>query len=209
MMAHVSLYINVDSPEPLLPAYIKYRCRPELRKLAPLSMVNKCWLLPICEYQNLTCWSNLYLGTLYITLNKISNYCFHLNAIIFILLQLSKNKSEIWFQYLVYYIIHTCNTYDNRYRWFRISRYLHVYKSSQSEWQSRPNAFKPFIHCNISDIYDIFFIVKEIQFFLEIIEEKDPWKPDIQNHVYFVNIACKFIMVYLYKINLILTFMHE
>ena len=26
-----------------------------------------------------------------------------------------KNKSEIWFQYLVYYIIHTCNTHVNRY----------------------------------------------------------------------------------------------
>ena len=36
MKAHVSLCICVDSPEPLLPAYTKYRCRPELRQLAPL-----------------------------------------------------------------------------------------------------------------------------------------------------------------------------
>ena len=41
--------------------------------------------------------------------------------------------------------------------------------------------------------------MKEIKFLLEIIEEKDPWKSEIntyqQNNVYFVNIACKFIMV--------------
>ena len=36
MKSHVSLCICVDSPEPLLPAYTKYRCRPELRQLAPL-----------------------------------------------------------------------------------------------------------------------------------------------------------------------------
>ena len=72
--------------------------------------------LPICDkYQNITCWSNLHLSTFYITVNKISNYCFNLNAIIFILLLLSKNKSEIRFQYLIYYIIHACNTYDNKY----------------------------------------------------------------------------------------------
>ena len=52
---------------------------------------------------------------IYVTLNKISNYCFHLNAIIFLLLLVSKNKSEIRFQYLVYYIISKCNTYDNKY----------------------------------------------------------------------------------------------
>ena len=74
------------------------------------------WLLPICDkYQNLTCWSNLHLIALYTTLNKISNYCFHLNAIVFFILLLSKNKSEIRFQYLVYYIIHTCNIYGNGY----------------------------------------------------------------------------------------------
>ena len=107
----------VDSPEPLLPAYTKFRCRPELRQLAPLRQYGRLMMvLPICDkYQNLICWSNLHLSTFYITLNKISNYCFHLNAIIFILLLLSKNKSEIRFQYLVYYIMHTCNTYDNRY----------------------------------------------------------------------------------------------
>ena len=109
MKAHVSLCKCVDSPEPLLPEYTKYRCRPELRQLAPLRQ-------PIRDkYQNLICWSNLHLSTSYITLNKISNYCFHLNAIIFIRLLLSKNKSEIRFQYLVYYIIHTCNTYNNKY----------------------------------------------------------------------------------------------
>ena len=32
---HISLCKCIDSPEPLLPAYIKYRCRPELRQLAP------------------------------------------------------------------------------------------------------------------------------------------------------------------------------
>ena len=36
MKAHVSLRKCVDSPEPLLPVYTKYRCRPELRQLAPL-----------------------------------------------------------------------------------------------------------------------------------------------------------------------------
>ena len=36
MKAHISLCKCVDSPEPLLPAYIKYRCRSELRQLAPL-----------------------------------------------------------------------------------------------------------------------------------------------------------------------------
>ena len=36
MKAHVSLCKCVDLPEPLLPAYTKYRCRPELRQLAPL-----------------------------------------------------------------------------------------------------------------------------------------------------------------------------
>ena len=50
----------------------------------------------------------------------------------FMLLLLSKNKSEKWFQYLVYYyIIHTCNTKDNRY-----------------------------IAISTSDIYDIIFNVK-------------------------------------------------
>ena len=38
--------------------------------------------------------------------------------------------------------------------------------------------------CNISDIYDIFFIVKEICiFFLEINEEKDPWKSEIDRYL--------------------------
>ena len=36
MEAHVSLCKCVDSPEPLLPPYSKYRCRPELRQLATL-----------------------------------------------------------------------------------------------------------------------------------------------------------------------------
>ena len=36
MKAHVSLCKCVDSPEPLLPAYTKYRCRRELRQLATL-----------------------------------------------------------------------------------------------------------------------------------------------------------------------------
>ena len=36
MKVHVSLCKYVESPEPLLPEYTKYRCRPELRKLAPL-----------------------------------------------------------------------------------------------------------------------------------------------------------------------------
>ena len=36
MKAHVSLCKCVDSPEPLLSAYTKYKCRPELRQLAPL-----------------------------------------------------------------------------------------------------------------------------------------------------------------------------
>ena len=36
MKAHVSLCKCVDSPEPLLPPYTKYRCRPELRQLASL-----------------------------------------------------------------------------------------------------------------------------------------------------------------------------
>ena len=43
---------------------------------------------------------NLHFSTLYIALNKIGNYCFHLNAISFILLLLSKNKYKIRFQYL-------------------------------------------------------------------------------------------------------------
>ena len=62
------------------------------------------------------------------------------------------------------YIIHTCNTHDNRYT-----------------------------ALSTSDIYYIFFIVKEIIYLLEMIEGKDPWKSEM--HVYFVNIACKSIMV--------------
>ena len=128
MKAHVSLCKCVNSPEPLLPAYTKYRCRPELRQLAPLRHM----YCVLCDkYQNLTCWSNLHLSTLYISLNKISNYCFHLNAIIFILLLLSKNKSEIGFN-IWYTISYTCVTHTT------------------------------IIHCNISDIYDIVFIVKVI-----------------------------------------------
>ena len=118
MKAHVSMCKCVDSPEPLLPAYTKYICRPELRQRAPLGQPGQLMLafFPIFDkYQNLTCQSNLNLSTLCITLNKISNYCFHLYAIIFILLLLSKNKFEIWFQCLVYYIIYTCNIYDNKY----------------------------------------------------------------------------------------------
>ena len=117
MKAHVSQCKCVDSPEPLLPVYTKYRCRPELRQLAPVHQHGRL-MLAFCQYvisTKLSHGQNLHLSTLYITLNKISNYCFNLNAIIFILLLLSKNKSEIWFQYLVYYIIHTCNTYDNKY----------------------------------------------------------------------------------------------
>ena len=61
------------------------------------------------------------------------------------------------------------------------------------------------IHCNISAIYEIVFIVKEIWFLLEKIKEKthgnqkniDTYQ---QNHVYFVNIACKFIMVTLTRV---------
>ena len=53
---------------------------------------------------------------------------------------------------------------------------------------------------SIFDIYDIFFIVKEIRFHLEIIEEKTRGNQKCidtyqQNHVYFVNIACMSIMV--------------
>ena len=36
MKAYVSLCKCVDSPEPLLPTYTKYRFRPELRQLTPL-----------------------------------------------------------------------------------------------------------------------------------------------------------------------------
>ena len=36
MKAHASLCNCVDSPEPLLLAYTKYRCRSELRKLVPM-----------------------------------------------------------------------------------------------------------------------------------------------------------------------------
>ena len=36
MNVHVSMCKCVDSPEHLLPAYTKYRCRPELRQLVPL-----------------------------------------------------------------------------------------------------------------------------------------------------------------------------
>ena len=40
---------------------------------------------------------------------------FHLKAILFILSLMAINKSEIWFQYLIYYIKHTCNRSDNSY----------------------------------------------------------------------------------------------
>ena len=36
MKAQVSLCKCLDSPEPLLHAYTKYRCKPEFRQLAPL-----------------------------------------------------------------------------------------------------------------------------------------------------------------------------
>ena len=44
MKANVSLCKCVDSPEPLLPAYTKYRCRPELRQLAPLRQLGPLML---------------------------------------------------------------------------------------------------------------------------------------------------------------------
>ena len=88
----------------------------------------------------------------------------------FILLLLSKNKSEIWFQYLVNYIIHTYNTHDNKYT----AIYL-IFMIS-------------------------FFILKEILFLLEIIEENKTCKSEIHRYLstkscILVNIACKFIMV--------------
>ena len=44
MKANVSLCKCVDSPEPLLPAYTKYRCRQELRQLAPLHQYGQLML---------------------------------------------------------------------------------------------------------------------------------------------------------------------
>ena len=44
MKAHVSLCKCVDSPQHLLPAYTKYRCRPELRPLATLRQHGKLML---------------------------------------------------------------------------------------------------------------------------------------------------------------------
>ena len=72
MKAHISLCKCVDSPEPLLPAYTTYRCRQELRPMASLRQHGQLMVaLPIChEYQNLTCWSNLYLSTLYTQTKK-------------------------------------------------------------------------------------------------------------------------------------------
>ena len=69
MKGHVSQCKCVDSPEPLLPAYTKYRCRPELRQLALLCQHGQLMLaLPICDKnQTLTSWSILHLSTLYIT----------------------------------------------------------------------------------------------------------------------------------------------
>ena len=84
-----------------------------------------------------------------------------------------QNISEIWFQYLVYYTIHTCNTYDNRYT-----------------------------EISTSDIYDIFFHCERNTVWLlwrwlskKIHGNQKCMDTYQQNHVYFVNIACKYIMV--------------
>ena len=117
MKAHASLCKCVDSPEPLLPAYTKHTCRPELRQLSPLRWYGQLML----AFANMLLVPKSHMLVKFsfehfiITLDKISNYCFHPNAIFSMFLLLSKIKFEIWFQYLVYYIIHTCNTYDNKY----------------------------------------------------------------------------------------------
>ena len=67
MRAQTSL-VSAVSPEPLLSEYTKYGYIPELIWLArlyqhELLMDPRCLL--ICdEYQNLTCWSNIYLSSL-------------------------------------------------------------------------------------------------------------------------------------------------
>ena len=60
-----------------------------------------------------------------------------------------KNKSDIMCQYLVYYIIHTCNINGKR-----------VFKVTL---------------LSISELYGILFSAKEISFVLEMIKLKDPW----------------------------------
>ena len=44
MKAHVNLCECVDSQEPFLPDYTKYRCRPELRQLAQLRQQGRLML---------------------------------------------------------------------------------------------------------------------------------------------------------------------
>ena len=77
-------------PEPLSPAYSKYRCRAELRQLAPL-------VLPLYDKYQISSAGQIFILAFY----KFRFMSFHLKAIMFILFLLSKNKSEIRFQYLV------------------------------------------------------------------------------------------------------------
>ena len=69
------------------------------------------------------------------------NFFFHLNGNTFQSFATVEEKSEIWFQYMVYYIIHTCNTNNNTYT--AISK---------------------------SYIYDVLYSVKEICFLMEMIK---------------------------------------
>ena len=84
-------------------------------------------------------------------------------------MQYCQNKSDIRFQYLVYYIINTCNINDNR-----------VFKVKL---------------LSISELYGILFNVKEIWVFGGMIKLKDPWLLEMHRylprnrvHVYFVSI---------------------
>ena len=90
-----------------------YRCRlrSELIWLAQLhkneQYMDPRYLLICDKYQNLTCWSNIYMSALWITINEINNYFLSKGNTV-------KNKSDRRFQNLVYYVIHTCNINDNR-----------------------------------------------------------------------------------------------
>ena len=74
-------------------------------------------------------------------IKKDQQYFFHLNGNTFHTFATVEEKSEIWFQYMVYYIIHTCNTNNNKYT--AVSK---------------------------SDIYDVLYSVKEIWSLMEMIK---------------------------------------
>ena len=81
--------------------------------------MDRRYLLICDKYQNLTSWSNLHFSALLITINEVNDFFSSKSNTV-------KNKFDIRFQYLVYYIIHTCSINDNRVFKVTLLSYLNV-----------------------------------------------------------------------------------